>query len=128
MFYYSVLSQVINTVMTVLLECTKYTLIVLLQCIAIICQFINPDGFWKLIKSIRTHPVDAEISDGSYRYLANCVKIMNIGINKFNAFASDHKPLHVLRIQQEATYICISHDTIRIILNLTLTYHNFISM
>ena len=32
---------------------------------------------------------------------------MYIGINKFSASASDHKPLHVLRIQQEVAYICI---------------------
>ena len=32
---------------------------------------------------------------------------MYIGINKFCASVSDHKPLHVLRIQQEYTYICI---------------------
>ena len=29
---------------------------------------------------------------------------MYIGINKFSASASDHKPLHVLRIQQEVAY------------------------
>ena len=32
---------------------------------------------------------------------------MYIGINKFSASAADHKPLHVLRIQQEVAYICI---------------------
>ena len=78
-FYYSVLSHVINTFMNALLECHQYTLIVLLQCIAIICQSINPDCFWKPIKLLRTHPVDAKISDGSYRYLANC-RIMYIEV------------------------------------------------
>ena len=53
---------------------------------------------------------------------------MYIGINKFSAFASDHKPLHVFRIQQVVTYICILHDTIWIILNLMFMYHNFILM
>ena len=42
-----------------------------LQCIAIRCQFIYPDCFWKPIKLLRTHSVDAEISDDSCRYLAN---------------------------------------------------------
>ena len=32
---------------------------------------------------------------------------MYIGINKFSTSASDHKPLHIFRIQQEVTYICI---------------------
>ena len=32
---------------------------------------------------------------------------MYIGIDKFNASASDHKPLHVFTIQQEVAYICI---------------------
>ena len=32
---------------------------------------------------------------------------MYIGINKFSASASDHKPLHVFRIQQEVAYIYI---------------------
>ena len=32
---------------------------------------------------------------------------MYIDINKFSASASDHKPLHVFRIQQEVAYICI---------------------
>ena len=32
---------------------------------------------------------------------------MYIGINKFTASTSYHKPLHVLRIQQEVAYICI---------------------
>ena len=36
-----------------------------------VCQSINSDCFWKPIKLLRTHPVDAEISDGSYRHLAN---------------------------------------------------------
>ena len=64
-------NYVLNTVMIALLECHQYTLIVPLQYIVIICQSINPDCFWKPIKLLRTHPVDAEISDGSYRYLAN---------------------------------------------------------
>ena len=37
---------------------------------------------------------------------------MSIGINKSNAFASDHKQLNVFRIQQEVTYTCIVRDTI----------------
>ena len=52
-----------------------------------ICQSSNPDCFRTPIKLLRTHPVDAEIMNGSYRYLTN-----------FSLSASDHKPLHVLRI------------------------------
>ena len=67
------MSRVINTVITALLQCQQYTSIVVLQCSAIICQSINPYCFWKPIKLLRAHhPVDAEISNGSYRYLANC--------------------------------------------------------
>ena len=67
------MSHVINTVISALLQCHQYTLIVVLQCIVIIFQSINSDYscFWKPIKLLRTYPVDAEISDGSYRYLAN---------------------------------------------------------
>ena len=61
-------SHVINTVITALLQCQQYILIVVLQCTAIICQSINPDCFWKIVKF---YPVDAEIFDSSYRYLAN---------------------------------------------------------
>ena len=32
---------------------------------------------------------------------------MYIGINKFSASATDHKPFHVFKIQQEVAYICI---------------------
>ena len=39
-----------STVMTALLQCQQYTLIVVLQCTAMICQSINPDCFWKPIK------------------------------------------------------------------------------
>ena len=54
--------------MTALLQWYEDISIVLLQCMAITCRFINPDCFWKPIKPLRTHPVDAEISNGSYRY------------------------------------------------------------
>ena len=70
LFYGIALLHVNNTVITAVLECHQYTLIVLLQFIAIICQSINPDCFWKPIKLLRTHPVDAEISDNSYKCLA----------------------------------------------------------
>ena len=43
---------------------------------------------------------------------------MYISINKFNASTSDHKPLHVLRIQQEV------HHTIWIALNSIFMYQN----
>ena len=35
---------------------------------------------------------------------------MYIGINKFSASASDHKPLDVLRIQQEVANIAMHLD------------------
>ena len=35
---------------------------------------------------------------------------MYIGINKFSAPVSDHKPLHVLRIQQEVANIAMHLD------------------
>ena len=38
--------------------------------------------------------------------------IWYIGINNFSASASDHKPLHVFRIQQEVADICILHKAI----------------
>ena len=67
------MSHVINTVLTALLQCHQCTLIVVVQRIAIIFQSINPNCrcFWKPIKLLRIHCVDAEISNGSYRYLSN---------------------------------------------------------
>ena len=49
---------------------------------------------------------------------------MNISINKFSASTSGHKPLHVLRIQQEVAYIYILHHTIWIPLNSIFMYQN----
>ena len=119
-YYTLILLNVINTVMTALLECHQYTLIVLLQCIAIICQSINPDHFWKPIKLLRTHPVDAEMSNGNYRYLGKSYVYVYFGINIFSTSASDHNPLHVFKIQQEVAYICI-HVTLHEIQCLYIT-------
>ena len=47
---------------------------------------------------------------------------MYIGINKFSAFAADHKPLHVFITQQEINYARILIDTISINLNLMFMY------
>ena len=52
---------------------------------------------------------------------------MYIGISKFSASTSDHKPVHVFRSQQEVAYICILHHTVcRILLNLMFMYHNLL--
>ena len=113
LFSYSVLSYVMNTVMTTLLEYHQYTLIVLLQCIAMLYHYINPNCYGKPIKLLETHPVNAEISDHSYRCLANWVKVMYIGTNKLNASASDHKPLHayIQNSTGSCLYMHIHHTT-----------------
>ena len=49
---------------------------------------------------------------------------MYFGINKFSVSTSDHKPLHVYRIQQEVSYICILHHIIWILLNSMFMYYN----
>ena len=51
---------------------------------------------------------------------------MYIGVNNFSALVSDHKPLHVFRIQQEVTYLCILHHTIWVLLNSMFMYHNLL--
>ena len=38
---------------------------------------------------------------------------MYICINKFSASTSDHKPLHLLRIQQEVAYVYTSYITLQ---------------
>ena len=50
---------------------------------------------------------------------------MYIAVNKCSASISDHKPLHVFKIQQEVTYNymhCILRHTIWILLNLIHIY------
>ena len=49
---------------------------------------------------------------------------MYIGINNFNAFVSDHKPLHVFRIQQEIAYICTLHHTFKLTVYVSQFYFN----
>ena len=69
------MSHVINMVMTALSQCQQYTLIVLLQCTTIICYSINPDCFQKPIKLLRTHTVDAKISDGSQAAIGKVMQL-----------------------------------------------------
>ena len=69
-FSITCLLHVINTVIIALLQCQNTPLLLYYS---VLPKYVTPLilTFWKAIKLLRTQPVDAKISDGSYRYLAN---------------------------------------------------------